>query len=285
MEQLAVVILNYNSADDCRQCVEDIRSQKGVDTDIILVDNASDPDDINRLLALASDFDLTLIEAAENRGYNAGNNLGLRLAAERGYSFAFITNPDMRFPDSNYLWRLADEFKRFPNAAIAGSDIINENNIHSNPLDPANRWTYSLNWTGDMCRHIFHLPNPKSTLKFHSTVETDILLGSALLIRIDFLKEIGFFDENNFLYCEEWILERKMRKLGKRALFVPSLQAIHHRHPDKSLSNLMRLKHQLNSRIYWINNYSGYSRLGRFLAIGSFRINYLILFLRFKFFH
>ena len=35
-----------------------------------------------------------------------GNNVGLRYAAEKGYDFALIANPDMEFPQTNYLSNL-----------------------------------------------------------------------------------------------------------------------------------------------------------------------------------
>ena len=79
-----VILLNYNSSADCTKCVSDLKRQEGVELEIIIVDNYSREDDSLAVEQLAKAEGCTFIAAKENRGYNAGNNLGLRYATGRG---------------------------------------------------------------------------------------------------------------------------------------------------------------------------------------------------------
>ena len=79
-----VILLNYNSSADCTKCVSDLKRQEGVELEIIIVDNCSREDDALAVEQLAKAEGCTFIAAKENRGYNAGNNLGLRYATGRG---------------------------------------------------------------------------------------------------------------------------------------------------------------------------------------------------------
>lgn len=82
--KVAVIVLNYNSSTDCRKCISDLKRQEGVSLEIIIVDNCSREDDALAVKSLAAELGCTFIAAKENRGYNAGNNIGLRHAAEKG---------------------------------------------------------------------------------------------------------------------------------------------------------------------------------------------------------
>ena len=82
--KVAVIILNYNSSADCCKCVADLKQQEGAELEIIIVDNCSRKEDSLAVEKLATEQGCTFIPAKENRGYNAGNNIGLRYAANTG---------------------------------------------------------------------------------------------------------------------------------------------------------------------------------------------------------
>ena len=82
MMKVPVILLNYNSSADCRKCVADLQRQEGVELEIIIVDNCSRKEDALAVEQLAAEQGCTFIAAAENRGYNAGNNIGLRYTIE-----------------------------------------------------------------------------------------------------------------------------------------------------------------------------------------------------------
>ena len=140
MMKVPVILLNYNSSADCRKCVADLQRQEGVELEIIIVDNCSRKEDASAVERLATEQGCTFIAAAENRGYNAGNNIGLRYAAGKGYSYALIANPDMEFPQQDYVYSLAKKLEDDPMVAVVGSDISNPSGLHQNPLREIAYW-------------------------------------------------------------------------------------------------------------------------------------------------
>ena len=93
--KLAIIILNYNSSADCRKCINFLKAQQSVEQEIIVVDNRSCDDERNAVETLCKEQNCTFIANNDNKGYNAGNTVGLRYAAEKVYEFALIANPDM----------------------------------------------------------------------------------------------------------------------------------------------------------------------------------------------
>ena len=72
----SIIILNYNNAEETAEYVERICEYKCLDH-VIIVDNASTDGSAVRLKPLCTGK-VELVKSGENRGYAAGNNLGLR---------------------------------------------------------------------------------------------------------------------------------------------------------------------------------------------------------------
>lgn len=131
MDAVAVIILNYDSSSDCRKCISFLKKQRGVELEIVVVDNCSRADDVEQLRQLCKEQDCTLIENHENRGYNAGNNIGLRYAAEKGYKYAMIANPDMEFPQEDYMARVVVKIEEDSNIAVLGTSIVDAKGLQT----------------------------------------------------------------------------------------------------------------------------------------------------------
>lgn len=83
--RLSCVILNYNDAETTEKLVKQI-ADYNVLHQIIVVDNASTDDSLERLKKLEADQPgrLHVLSADHNGGYGSGNNLGVRYAAGQG---------------------------------------------------------------------------------------------------------------------------------------------------------------------------------------------------------
>lgn len=259
VNKVAVIILNYNSSDDCRKCVSFLKRQEEVELELVLVDNCSS--DSDKVEALCHEQGCTFIASQENRGYNAGNNIGLRYAAEKGYKYALIANPDMEFPQTDYVKRLVKILEQNNKIVIVGSDILGANNIHQNPANESDRWTSSFK----LFIHPFSRKKEKKQNNTHSGYCMKVC-GCCLLVRMDFIQAIGFFDEYPFLYCEESILSRQVEMAGKRMYYTAEAQAIHRHIASTKGDPVKRFQQWKRSRLYFINHYSGDAWIGRKLA-------------------
>ncbi len=264
--KVAVIILNYNSSDDCRKCVSFLKRQEGVELELVLVDNCS-PDG-EKVATLCQEQGCTFIASLENRGYNAGNNIGLRYAAEKGYKYALIANPDMEFPQTDYVKRLVEVMEQDEEIVVAGSDIVGADGIHQNPLVRDGNWTTSFNWIKGLFRKkdidAYEFIDNYKDSHYCSKVS-----GCCLMVRMDFIREIGFFDEYPFLYCEEPILSRQVEMAEKCMYFTAKAQATHRHIASTKGDPVKRFQHWKRSRIYFIDRYSGDVWIGKKLAILS----------------
>lgn len=272
--KIAVIILNYNSSEDCRKCVADLKRQVGVETELILVDNCSP--DADKVEALCREQGCTFIASRENRGYNAGNNIGLRYAADKGYKYALIANPDMEFPQTDYIMKLASIMENNSDIVVAGSDIVGPSGIHQNPFKQRNNWISNFSWIVEVFTRE-KKDSWKNVDKYDVSHFCWELSGCCILIRMKFIETINFFDEYPFLYCEESILAEQVYSAQKRMYYFASRYAIH-RHIDSTKgSQLKRIDQWKRSRLYFINKYSRDSFLGKYIAKCSVYIYVVLL--------
>lgn len=275
--KVPVILLNYNSSADCTKCVSDLKRQEGVELEIIIVDNCSREDDALAVEQLAKAEGCTFIAAKENRGYNAGNNIGLRYAAEKGYEYALIANPDMEFPQRDYVRRMVMEMEKRADVSVVATDITSPELQHQNPMLPDSKdWKSSFGWI----KTLFHRKK-NETLGFIGDYNTSHICqkvsGCCLMIRMDFIQRIGFFDENVFLYCEEAILSKQVEQANMHMYYMAELQAVH-RHIKSAKGNARRrFKAWIDSRLYFERRYNYQSVWSHAMKVVGWR-SYLTVF-------
>lgn len=267
--KVAVVILNYNSSDDCRKCVSFLKRQEGAELELIIVDNCSQ--DADKVKELCMEHECTFIASKENRGYNAGNNIGLRYAAGKGYKYALIANPDMEFPRTDYVAKLIEVMEKDNDIVVAGSDIVTPEGIHQNPKYRGDiDWKESFNWIPEL---LFHKKQSGNTPGWVVNPEVAqycrCLNGCCFLISIPFISQIGFFDEGTFLYGEEPILGRQIELAGKKMFYTPMTFAIHNHKKSKEGNRSFCFKHWKHSQLLYINKYSRLPLIGKIVSLIS----------------
>ena len=129
MLDLAIVIVNYNVRDLLRDCLASVYECRGDFTfDVCVVDNGSHDGSADMV---AAEFPQVRLVRAQNRGYAAGNNLGLRAlgfgpdgqADTLPPRHALLLNPDTVLPPLALAQMLAFVAER-PQAGIAGPRLV-----------------------------------------------------------------------------------------------------------------------------------------------------------------
>ena len=270
--KIAIIILNYNSSADCQKCIGYLKAQQSVEQEIVVVDNCSRDDERKAVEALCKEQGCTFIANNENRGYNAGNNVGLRYAAEKGYEFALIANPDMEFPQTDYLATLVAQMQTDDDIVVCGSDIVGADGIHQSPMGKDGNWRGSFAWI----KEIIGKKKKNDAYDFiDNYCESHYchkVSGCCFMIRMSFLKSIDFFDEKVFLYCEEAILSRQVEMNSKKMYYLATAQAVHRHVKNEKGDPVKRFKTWGKSRCYFIDNYSNDHWLGKQIAKLSMRL-------------
>ena len=289
--RVGAIVLTHNSSEDLPDCIAGLIAQKGVDLRVIVVDNASQPDERARIEAIfcAALPDGRVLSAADTRpedvaalpavflrnevngGYSAGNNIGARLAAAIGCDAVLIINPDVRISEPSYVATLCEEVLAGPKTAVACSALRNLSDEQENPMTEPSfvqelLWPVKMIAVGLFRSRKTVLPLPASRFR------VDKVSGACFMIRTDFLRQVGFFDETVFLYCEESILMAQVRMAGRHMVMIPNIEALHAHRGDVKGDPLRRFQVWAKSRHQFHKCFSGYNIFGQTLLAISRRM-------------
>lgn len=250
--QVGIVVLNYRNFVDTVACLRSLAQATYPRVETIVVDNDSLNDSLLRVtqelksrrvacaqldegeISECSQFreSVLLVQASANRGYAAGNNLGIRVALARGCDYVLILNNDTEVqPD--FLEPLVAYAEAHPELGAVGPKILNvEGGVE--PTCARRRPELLLYFFGAGIGKRMWPNNPwrrrhfyQGEYSYDSPKEVDVLSGSCMLIKRAFFAQVGLLDENTFLFQEELILHEKMRGAGWRQAIVPDGVIIH----------------------------------------------------------
>lgn len=259
VSKVGIVILNYNDYLNTLRLVNTISMYKSIDH-VVVVDNCSTNDSYRRLKAAQNQY-WDLIQTSVNNGYASGNNVGIRYLTDKyKVDIIGIANPDVYF-DENLVEIIKDDFNRHIEYAIlTGVQKGIRGEIHQHAF-----------WKEMTIGRLF-LSNFRILNKFNDTMQNFVeqniaqhmnvfpvstVEGCLFFIRAFDMKKIGSFDEGTFLYMEEDILTKRIKKLGKLVGIEPKVSFIHAHSTsvNKALSYFKKIKISFDSKKYFLNQY------------------------------
>jgi len=201
--RIGVVLVNYYGWRDTLECIRSLQSvQYEQGLDVIVVDNGSADESCERIRTTFPN--VHLLEMGRNLGFPGGCNVGMRAARERGNEFIWLLNNDT-LVEPEVARALVDVARAHPDASFY-STIISFASM------PERIWFARGSFdrrTGSMA-NIDHNRPVSALEKGPQAINTDWISGCSILIRCSTLDEIGFMNEDFFLYKEEleWQLRR-----------------------------------------------------------------------------
>jgi len=237
MLDLAIVIVNYDTRDELRDCLRSIGASQGSFCyRAIVVDNDSTDGSVEMV---RSEYPWAeVIASPRNGGYPYGNNLGLRAAgfgregaAEELPRYALLLNPDTVLPPSALAEMLAymDEHS---DVGASGPKLVRQDGS----LDKACRRSFPTPLVS--FTHMSHLdrlfPHSRRLARYNLTyldpdqeADVDALVGAFMLIRREALQEAGLLDEEFFMYGEDLDLCYRIKEHGWRIVYYPRVSVLH----------------------------------------------------------
>jgi GT2 family glycosyltransferase len=202
---VSVVIVSYNTADLIEACLLSVRASVGVSLETFVVDNASA--DGGAALVREKFPWVRLMENRANRGFGAANN---QVFGECAGRYIVLLNPDTEATPEAFR-RMAAWMDANPRVGIAGPTV---NNIDGSRQDTVSR-TY---------------PGQKRTSGELSGLPGEIacVMGACQIVRTGFMRELGGFDEDFFLYGEDQDLCLRIRRNGYEVGHVADAVIRHH---------------------------------------------------------
>lgn len=238
MADLGIVILNWNTRDLLRRCLQTVLASDGIaGFRIVVVDNASTDGSADML---RREFpQVELIANPVNSGYPAGNNLGLRALGFEGAGaverdaprHALLLNPDTEVPP-DALTRLVAYMDSRPEIGIAGPRLI----LPDGSLDLACRRSFPspqvslYRFTGLSRLFPGHRQFGRYNMTFADPgqeLEVDAVVGACMIVRREAIARVGLLDEDFFMYGEDLDWAWRIKHAGWKVYYQPQVVVRH----------------------------------------------------------
>ncbi len=257
--QVAVILINYNSSQYTLDCINSIRSQTSIRYQIIVIDNNSRLSEFEKLSALEYK-EMTLVRSKLNVGFSGANMMGVQVA-DADYYF-FLNNDTIVLNDC--LGILTSFMESNPEAANCTGEMFNGNNEHEYSFQHFPTLPVKLLGTG-ILKTFYKDRFPNKRKRYDKPIRVDLVSGSAMFIRASFFEEIGGFDTNYFLYCEEEDIALRLSRKGYYTYLVPKARYQHFESKSTPSDNSIRLPYlkefYISSLYYYTKNYTVYYRI------------------------
>jgi GT2 family glycosyltransferase len=241
--KVAIIILNWNGWKNTVECLESLYQIDYPNYEIILIDNGSKDDSVEKIQAYAagklkveSNFfqynpsnkplkltksaipsrftkELILIEEKKNLGFAQGVNIGLHLAQKQPADYALLLNNDI-VVDKRFLSELIDEAEVSPQIGIAGPTLY----YYNRPT--------TIDFAGEDL-NLWKVKGKEYCTKSKNSREVDKIEGSCMLIRKSVLDKVGFLYPKFWAYWEETDLCFRTKKAGFKVVYLPKAMVWH----------------------------------------------------------
>jgi GT2 family glycosyltransferase len=294
--KVSIIILNWNGWPDTLECLESIYQINYPNYDVILIDNGSDNESIEKitnyvtnkplkllicdetnmdtkkveeekLAYLPPNMKLRIIINKNNYGFAKGNNIGIRYVMQfLNPKYVLLLNNDT-VVDKDFMTELVKVAEINGNVGFLSPKIYfynfegNKNTIQYAGAKQ-NLWLFNPKHIG-----IFEVDQGK----YDHLRKVDYAHGSCLLAKVEMIKDIGMLDADFFSYREEndWGIRGKYK--GWESLYVPTSK-IWHKGGGCSGGNMNSFA------IYYMtrNSFIFMKKHGNLLQLSSFYIYFFI---------
>ncbi len=236
MQDLGIVIVNWNTCALLQRCLETVCASQGDFTyRVVVVDNASDDGSAAMVARLFPQVEL--IANAENIGYPRGNNIGLRQlgydspSAQSAPRYALLLNPDTELPPAA-LYRMLKFMDARPDIGAAGPKLV----LPDGSLDKACRRGfptplvsfYHYSGLARLFPHNRHLGRYNmSFADENQDLEVDSVVGAYMQVRKTAIERVGLLDESFFMYGEDLDWAFRIQRAGYKIWYHAAVTVKH----------------------------------------------------------
>ena len=214
-KRVLIIVVTYNSTDyvgDCFSSLQNISYPKNF-YEILMIDNASTDNSVE----IGKKFsDVKIIQNSKNLGFAAGNNLGFKYAVEHDFNYVYLLNADTEvepdFLEKVILLTQTDDSI----AAVQSKLLLYEDKTKINSI--GNEIHYlGFGFAG----------GHKTEDKNIKIKEITYPSGAAVLLDMEKLQQVGYFNPEFFMYHEDTDLGWRIWLAGYKCLLEPSSVVYH----------------------------------------------------------
>ena len=207
VKRVLIVILNWNSPDRTLAALESVLKMDYTNYHVLVIDNGS-VDNSFEVLSKIKDSRVELIASPRNLGYTGGCNCGFAAALESDADYVWLLNNDA-VTEVNTLSSLV---------RVAEGDV--QIGLVSPMIASLQRPAIFIYAGGFFNAQIPAIETTrdkeKATRWAAEHRDNIILLGTALLVKVDLIRKIGILDANLFAYWEDHDFSMRSNEAGFR---------------------------------------------------------------------
>jgi GT2 family glycosyltransferase len=263
---LGIVIVSYNVCDLLRRCLHSVfASDPAVQFEVCVVDNHSADDSASMV---RSEFpQVHLIENAENLGYPAANNQGLRYfglgerPARARPRYCLLLNPDTEVP-TDAFGRSVGYLEEQPQIGVLGPKVL----LPDGRLDVACRRSFPTPEVSfyRMVGLSRLFPSSRRFARYNMTyldedqiAEVDSVVGAFMMVRSAALSGVGLMDERFFMYGEDLDWAKRIKDAGWKVVYYPEVSILHIKRASSKGSARAQLEFYRAMLIFYYKHYRG----------------------------
>lgn len=250
---LSYCVVNTNRRADLMTCLDAIERTHpaGMEHEVLVLDNASSDGSAEAVRARGGD--LRLIALGRRAGKAENDSMLLREAEGR---YCLLLNEDSELREGAVA-ALVAALDADPSAAAAGAQLLDSD---GEPVPCAWRFPgLATALAGALFLHRLLTVQSGGG----ETRGVDWAQSSALLVRREAAEEVGYLDPAFFVYYDECDFCKRLADAGRRTLYVPGAEAVHHDQLSTDLSaGLPRIvEFHRNRDLYMRKHHSGAAAL------------------------
>lgn len=227
---ISIIIVNYNTYDLTKNTINSvIETANDIDYEVILVDNASADGSIQKL---EEDFcgyqNIKIIKNDTNLGFSKANNIGMRIATG---DYILLLNSDTKL-EVDCLQNAIEYIKKDEKIGALGAKVV----LPSGKLDHACKRGFPTPKASLFYLLKLDILNPKKFGIYDALHigedeigEVDSLMGAFMLMPKIVFDEVGFLDEDFFMYGEDIDLSYRIKQAGYKIIYYPKSKIIHYK--------------------------------------------------------
>jgi N-acetylglucosaminyl-diphospho-decaprenol L-rhamnosyltransferase len=228
LNRVSIVIVNYNTREPLRRCLQSITAhQGGLDLEVVVVDNGSRDDSTTMVREVMPEA--VVIEPGRNTWFSGGNNTGAHKASGE---YVFILNADTQLQDGT-LPTMLDYLRAHPTVGAVTCQMRFPDGQLQNTCSRVPAYIDLLLGYTFLGVLLAPLRTRRRAYLFLSdwdrqtTRAVEVAPGSNILVRAAILRQINGFDESLKLYFTEDDLCCQIWRSGHEIHFVAEAVLLH----------------------------------------------------------
>jgi GT2 family glycosyltransferase len=226
MKRISVIIVNWNTRQLLKDCLNSIQASDGsLIQEIIVVDNASSDGSAEMV---ADEFPtVMLIRSNENLGFARANNIGIERAT--GFWLALVNSDVVVHPEC--FQRLIRYLETHDEAGLVGPAIIGgDGKMQTSYRRLPTMWNTfcrSIALDTGLAHGLWRPRQDPPRTDRGEPMEVEVLNGCFWVARREAVTQVGGLDERFFFYAEDIDWCKRFGDAGWKVVFVPLATATH----------------------------------------------------------